>query len=96
MEIIFLFSSLLFCKKRFLNLVLAIIALEMSLLMKGLFSKENLPYIAFLGACLSKISVQIVENTSSAFSFRNCPCTLSSCLDDSMKACYESPYISNN
>ena len=37
----------------------------------------------FLGACLSKTSVQIVENASSPFSFRNCPCTLSYCFNES-------------
>ena len=35
----------------------------------------------FLGACLSKISVPIVENASSPFPFRNCPYTLSSWLN---------------
>ena len=36
-------------------------------------------YISFFsGACLSKISVQIVENASSLFSSRNCPCILKS------------------
>ena len=30
-----------------------------------------------------KTSVQIVENASSPFSFRNCPCTLSYCFNES-------------
>ena len=39
----------------------------------------------FLGACLSEILVQIIENAFSSFSFRNCPCMLSSCLNESKK-----------
>ena len=40
----------------------------------------------FLGACLSKVSVQIFENVSSAFPLRNWHhCTLSSCLNESKK-----------
>ena len=69
------------------------IASEISLLMKGLWL--YCIYRFFLGACLSKISAQIVENASSPFSFRNCPCTLSSCLNKSKKV-YESPCISDN
>ena len=52
------------------------IASEISLLMKGLWLYRI--YRFFLGACISKISVQIIENASSPFSFRKCPCTLSS------------------
>ena len=46
------------------------LALEISLLMKGLWLYRI--YQFFLGAYLSNISVQIVENASSTFSFRNC------------------------
>ena len=58
------------------------IALEISLLMKGLW----LDYILlFLGEWLSKISVLVVENASNPFSFRNCRCVLSLCLNESQK-----------
>ena len=77
------FWSLLFFQKRFLNLLLFMIALEISLLMKGLWL--YCIYRFFLGTCLSKISVQIVEKASSPFSFRNCPCTRSSCFNESKK-----------
>ena len=70
------------------------IALEISLLMKGSWLYHI--YCFFLGACLSKMSVQIVENASSPFPFRNSPCTLSSCFNESKKIRHESPYISNN
>ena len=59
------------------------IALEIPLLMRGLWLDHINCF--FLGACLSKVSVQIVENASSSFSFRNCFCTLSSCLNESKK-----------
>ena len=57
------------------------VALEISLLMKSLWL--YCIYRFFLGACLSKISVQIVENAYSLFSFRNC--TLNSCVNESKK-----------
>ena len=38
-----------------------------------------------LGACLLKTSVQIVENASNPFSFKNIPCILSSYLNESKK-----------
>ena len=41
--------------------------------------------LLFLGACLSKISVQIVENASDPFSFTKFPCILRSCLNESKK-----------
>ena len=50
------------------------IALEISLLMKGLWLDRI--YRFFLRICLSKIYLQIVENASSFFSIRNCPCRL--------------------
>ena len=59
------------------------IALEISLLMKVLWLDRI--YRFFLGACLSKGSAQIVKNAPSTFSFRNCLCTLSSCLNHSRK-----------
>ena len=70
------------------------IALQISVLTKGLWLYRI--YGFFLGACLSKISAQIVENASSPFSFRNCPCILSSCLKSLRKFRYESPDISDN
>ena len=81
LQISFRFSSLLFFKKQFHNLLLVMITLEISFLLKGLWLYRI--YCFFLGACLSKISVQIVENASSPF--RNCPCTLSSCFNESKK-----------
>ena len=63
----FRFSSLLFCKKRFLNLLLVMIALEISLLMKGYGLWLDCIYHFFSRACLSKISGQIVENASNFF-----------------------------
>ena len=45
------------------------IVLEISLLMTGLWLHHIDRF--FLGACLSKNSVQIVENASSSFSFKN-------------------------
>ena len=59
------------------------ITLESSLLTKGLWLDHI--YRFFLGAWLSKISVQIVENASNPFSYGNCPCTLSSCLNEPQK-----------
>ena len=38
-----------------------------------------------LGACLLKTSVQIVENASNPFSFKNIPFILSSYLNESKK-----------
>ena len=56
------------------------IALEISLVLK------DLSYILlFLQVCLSKMSAQLVENASRPFSLRICPCTLSSCLNESKK-----------
>ena len=60
------------------------IVLVISLTLKGLWL--YCIYRFFLGACLSKISVQMIENASS-------PCTLSSCLNELRKFRYESPYI---
>ena len=51
----FLFTLLLFFKKRFINLLFPMIALEISLLMKGLWL--YCIYNFLLGACLSKIPV---------------------------------------
>ena len=66
------------------------IALEMSLLMRGLWLERI--YCFFFEACLSKISVQIIENASSPFSFRNCPCTYQvNALLSLRKFRYESP-----
>ena len=59
------------------------IALEI-LIINEMFMVRS--YISlFLGAYLSKISVQIVKNASSPFLFRNCLCILSSCFNESKK-----------
>ena len=60
----FRFSSLLFCKKRFFKLSLVLVALEISLLINGLWL-DRISH--FFLACLWKISVQIVENASILF-----------------------------
>ena len=48
----------------------------------------------FLGACLSKICVVIVENACSSFLFRNC--NFGSYLNESKKLRCEISYISDN
>ena len=67
------------------------IALEISLLMKDLQLDR---IYCVLETFLSKHFVQIFENVSSLFSFRNCPLSLS--LFSLRKFRYQSPQISNN
>ena len=64
-----------FFKKRFPNLVLAMIALEISLFMKVLwFDLQN----RFFRACLSRLFAQISENGSCPFSYNTFFCLASS------------------
>ena len=72
------------------------IALEISLLIKGYGLWSDCIYSFFSRACLSKISGQIVEDASNSFSFRSCPFTLCYALMSLRKFRYESFYISDN
>ena len=47
--------------------------------------------LLFLGACLLKTSVQIVENASNYFSFRELGYILSSCPNESKKVSFRKP-----
>ena len=56
--------------KRFINLDLVMIVLEMSLFMKGLWLDRM---YSFFRSIFIKNSVQVVENASNPFSFRDLP-----------------------
>ena len=70
------------------------IALEILLIMEGLWLDRI--YHFFLRACLSKISVQIVENVSSPFDLETFLVHYVDVLMSLRKFRYEIPYISNN